>query len=268
MNFFDIVDPHLTELSDNEHKLFDFVVHNMEQINGKSIREVAALAYVSTATFLRFVRKLGFSGFSEFTTVIKFTLINKNEKTENPFTVPQSDYRNEYSKNIEETIRVLKAEQLKRIAKKLSEHPDIFLFAKDTTKHLTEYIKYLYSMSGFNVHFPQDKDYRRLAERQISDNSLVFIMSYNDENKEFIKLINSLIRKRISPLLVSITGADNNTIQNLSDINFYLFTDEITVNDIDIGSRISFIAIMESILYQYIESYGGRDFNFKKIKRH
>ncbi|MCH3921967.1 MurR/RpiR family transcriptional regulator [Limosilactobacillus sp.] len=268
MNFFDIVGPRLKDLSDNEHKLFDFVVKNMDEINGKSIREVASLCYVSTATFLRFVRKLGFSGFSEFTTVIKFTLMNHQEEQENPFTVPQTDYRNEYTKNIEESIRVLKADQLKRIADKLAEHPHIFLFAKDTTKHLTEYIKYLFSMSGFNVSFPPDKDYRRLAEQQITDNSLVFIMSFNGENAEFVKLINGLIRQGISPMIVSITEADNNTIQNLSDVNFYIFTDKITINETDIGSRISVIAIMELILYQYIESYGGHDFNLKKNSQH
>lgn len=263
MNFFDIVSSHLKELSDNDHKLFDFVVKNMDEINGKSIREVASLCYVSTATFLRFVRKIGFSGYSEFTTVIKFTLMNNQEEKSNPFTVPQTTYRNEYLKNIDETVRVLKADQLKQIAAKLADHPNIFLFAKDTTKHLTEYIKYLYTMSGFEVTFPRDKDYRRIVEQHISDNSLVFIMSFNGENEEFVQLINKLIRKGISPMIVSITGADNNTIQSLSDINFYMFTDEITVNDTDIGSRISIVAIMELILYQYIESYGGRDFNFK-----
>ena len=97
MDFFDIVEPHLKELTENEHHLFDFVVQNMENINGCSIREVASMAYVSTATFLRFVRKIGFSGFSEFTTVIKFTLMNHHEQSNNPFTVNQVSYRNEYT---------------------------------------------------------------------------------------------------------------------------------------------------------------------------
>lgn len=264
MDFFTIVESHLNSLTENEHHLFDFVVQNMDQINGKSIREVAAMAYVSTATFLRFVRKIGFSGYSEFSTVIKFTLMNKTDKVENPFNEPQTDYRADYVKNIDETVRVLKPEMMARVTKKMADHPHIFLFSKDTTKHLTEYIKYLYSMSGFDVTFPKDKDYRRLAERQINDNSLVFIMSFNGENEEFIRLINNLIRRGISPLIVSITGANRNTIQSLSDVNFYLFTDKITVNNTDIGSRISVIAVMELILYQYIESYGGRDFNFKK----
>lgn len=264
MNFFDIVGPYLKGLSDNDHKLFEFVVKNMDKINGKSIREVASLCYVSTATFLRFVRKIGFSGYSEFTTVIKFTLMNHQDKNKNPFKVLQVDYQNKYVKNIEESIRVLKPEQLKRVADKLADHPHIFLFAKNITKHTTEYIKYLYSMSGFTVTFPPDKDYRKLAEQQITNNSLVFIMSFNGESAEFVKLLNNLIRRGISPMIVSITEADNNTIQNMSDINFYIFTDKITVNGIDIGSRISVAAIMELILYQYIELYGSKGFNFKK----
>ena len=81
MNFFEIVSSHLKDLTDNEHKLFEFVVSNMENINGKSIRSVASMAYVSTATFIRFVKKIGFSGYSEFATVIKFTLINEKEST-------------------------------------------------------------------------------------------------------------------------------------------------------------------------------------------
>lgn len=79
MNFFEIVNAHLSELSPNEQKLFDYVVTNMGQIKNQSIREVASATFVSTATFLRFVKKIGFSGFSEFTTVIKFTLINRQE---------------------------------------------------------------------------------------------------------------------------------------------------------------------------------------------
>lgn len=107
-------------------------------------------------------------------------------------------------------------------------------------------------MAGFRVFFPRDENYRKIAEKQINSNSIVFIMSYNGENKEFIQLISELIKKDKAPLIVSITGADNNTIQNLSNINFYLFTDELKVNGVDISSRISVAIIMELILYQYI----------------
>ncbi|WP_235019092.1 hypothetical protein [Pediococcus acidilactici] len=63
---------------------------------------------------------------------------------------------------------------------------------------------------------------------------------------------------------IKITEPDNNTIQNLSNINLYIFADVIEVNDVEISSRVSTIALMELILYQYIEDYGGQDFNFMK----
>ncbi len=100
----------------------------MQKIQGESIREVSSLAYVSTATFLRFVQKIGFSGYSKFTTVIKFTLINQqqNAKEKLPFTVKQNDYREEYLKNIIEAVRVIKPAKLARVTAKLAEHPEVF----------------------------------------------------------------------------------------------------------------------------------------------
>ncbi|MEE6665138.1 MurR/RpiR family transcriptional regulator [Limosilactobacillus fermentum] len=266
MNFFDIIGPHLADLTKNEQALFEFVIKNMQKIQGKSIREVSSLAYVSTATFLRFVQKIGFSGYSEFTTVIKFTLINQqqNAKEKLPFTVKQSDYREEYLKNIIEAVRVIQPAKLARVTAKLAEHPEVFFFANGVSKHMTEYLYYLYSMAGFSVHFPRDKDYRRLAIQQVNDDSLVFILSYHGNNDEFVSMINDFIQAGLNPMIVSVTEANNNVIQNMSDLNFYMFTDDIQVNETDITSHISMIAVMELLLYQYVEDHGEDDFNMTR----
>ena len=160
-------------------------------------------------------------------------------------------YKESYLKNIEETIRVIKDKQLNLISQKLKQKPELYFFAKDATKHLVEYITFIYSIAGFKVFFPNDHNYRKIISREIDQDSLVFIMSFNGENKEFIELISNLKREK-APLIVSITGADNNTIQNLSDINFYFFTDCLKCNDVDIGSRVSVAIIMELILYQFL----------------
>ena len=66
-------------------------------------------------------------------------------------------------------------------------------------------------------------------------------------------MINKFLRRGADPMIVSVTQADNNLIQNMSDVNFYMFTDNIKVNEADITSHISMIAVMELILYQYIQ---------------
>ena len=55
MDFFEIVNSHIAELTKNEQVLFDYVITNLDNIKNKSIREVADDCFVSTTTFLRFV---------------------------------------------------------------------------------------------------------------------------------------------------------------------------------------------------------------------
>ena len=77
-------------------------------------------------------------------------------------------------------------------------------------------------------------------------------------------MINDFIQAGLNPMIVSVTEADNNVIQNMSDLNFYMFTDDIQVNETDITSHISMIAIMELLLYQYVEDHGEDDFNMTR----
>ncbi|WP_019244275.1 MULTISPECIES: MurR/RpiR family transcriptional regulator [Bacillus] len=253
MDFFEISSKNLSSLTRNERVLFDFVVKNMETIKNQSIREVAAECFVSTTTFLRFVRKLGFTGYSEFTTVLKFTLFNKEEVKPSPFVVEQKDYREEYLKNIIESVRVLEPTKINMISKKLRSKPRIFIFAKGLSKNVARYVKYLYTTSGFLVEFPEDYQYRQAVIPHIGKDDMVFILTYYGHDAELVQLAQELKKQKQSPFLVSITGADNNIIQNLSDVNLYIFTDEIEMNKLDITSRISTIAILELVLYQYME---------------
>lgn len=253
MDFFEISSKNLETLTRNERTLLDFVVKNMDDIKDKSIREVSAECFVSTTTFLRFVRKLGFTGYSEFTTVLKFTLFNKVELNPSPFVVKQKKYRELYLKNIIESVRVLETTKIDQISTKLRHHPKFYIFAKGLSKNVARYVKYLYTTSGFLVEFPEDREYRQAVATHIGKDDLVFILTYDGHDSELIQIAQKLRTLKNSPFIISITGADNNVIQNLSDINLYIFTDEIEMNQLDITSRISTIAIMELILYQYME---------------
>ncbi|GAA2984096.1 MurR/RpiR family transcriptional regulator [Lentilactobacillus parakefiri] len=255
MNFFEIIKPYVEKLNKNEYGLLDYVIKNMTQIQNKSIREVAAACYVSTTTFLRFVRKIGFSGYSEFSTVIKYTVLNSNkaEDQTEPFVEEQSAYRNEYLKNIEETVRVLDERKLLKICQVLDHRPKLYFFAKGFSKYSAEYIEYLYTLNGFIVIFPKNHEQRRLAYRNVQPDDVIFVFDYEGEDDELIQIIQNLQSKRSYAMLVSITGANNNTIQNMSDENLYLFTDELKISGVDMTSHVSLIVIMELLLYQFME---------------
>lgn len=253
MDFFEISSKHLEELTQNERGLFDYVIKNMNTLKNRSIREVAAECFVSTTTFLRFVRKIGFSGYSEFITVLKFTALEEPEINESPFVVEQKQYREEYLKNLIESVRVMESAKIVRICEVLKRKPRIVLLAKGLSKNVAYYTQFLYSVSGFDVLFPRDSQYRGITVQKIKPDDLVFVFNYEGHDRELVQMIETLRMRDQRPLIVSITGADNNMIQNMSDINLYIFTDEIEINGVDLTSRISIIALMELILYQHME---------------
>lgn len=255
MNFFEIIKPYVEKLTKNEYTLLDYVIKHMAEIQNKSIREVAAACFVSTTTFLGFVRKIGFSGYSEFSTVIKYTVLNSDKKADSDvtFVEKQSQYRNEYLKNIEETVRVLDERKLLKICQQMDKHPKLYFYAKGFSKYTTDYIEYLYTLNDFIVIFPKNYEQRKLAYRNIDQNDIIFVFDYEGEDDELIQLIQNLKSNTQFASLVSITGANNNTIQNMSDENLYLFTDELKINSVDMTSHVSLIVIMELLLYQYLE---------------
>lgn len=82
---------------------------------------------------------------------------------------------------------------------------------------------------------------------------MIFVFDYAGEDDELISIIQNLQSQRQYAMLVSITGANNNTIQNMSNENLYLFTGELKVSGIDMTSHVSLIVIMELLLYQFME---------------
>ncbi|PWF99841.1 MurR/RpiR family transcriptional regulator [Levilactobacillus bambusae] len=257
MNFFEIVNPNVEKLSKNEYALLDYVIKNMDDVKSKSIREVAAACFVSTTTFLRFVRKIGFSGYSEFSTVIKYTLLNQTdedeEKADTHFVVEQNAYRQEYLKNIQETVRVLEGQKLISLSQLMLKAPKLIIYAKGLSKYAAEYVRHLYTLNGFIILFPLNYEERQVAYRQIGQDDLVFMFNYGGEDPELVTLMQEIERKCTYGAMVSITGANNNTIQNMSDYNFYLFTDEVVQNGVEMTSHVSIIIIMELLMYQYRE---------------
>ena len=106
MNFFDQANLHLKDLNINEKKLFEYVVRNTQTVKDMSIRTFSNNCFVSTTTVLRFVKKLGYDGYKQFTDALKLTTTSSTD-IHVPSMVLNRDYNNEYLSNIVESVRVL-----------------------------------------------------------------------------------------------------------------------------------------------------------------
>ena len=68
----------LKSLNDMEMLVYDYLMKNKEKVTYITVRELADEVHVSTATVMRFCRKAGFDGYSEFK--VKFKMFLNEEK--------------------------------------------------------------------------------------------------------------------------------------------------------------------------------------------
>ena len=80
MVILNIDDTTIKNLSDNALAVLRFIYDNILEVPDMSIHELAQRISYSTSTIIRFCKKLGFSGFSEF----KYALRSEIQKTSLP----------------------------------------------------------------------------------------------------------------------------------------------------------------------------------------
>lgn len=247
-DFFEYTAEKVKTLNETDLKLFNFVVKNMDRVKHMSIRMFAHECFVSTTTIFRFVKKLGFLGYNQFIAVLQLT-DDTAERAEIPQTMKRIGYREEYLKNIIETLRVLKSESINALHEVLLTNPKIYLFSYGMTAEAARYIQHLMLALGYDAELVLSLNHALAAIQRIDSEDLVFVLSYTGESAYLVDILKR-IKRKCRAKVVSVTRADNNMTQILSDINFYVFADDLQYCGTNITSRISMIAVIETMLYE------------------
>ena len=105
-------------------------MQNIHTVKDKSIRTLSHECYVSTTTMIRFVRKLGFSGYSDFINLLRLTDFSAAAPQ-----TPQWDSRNEYLTGyvdmIVQTLRIVSEDKLTRFHEYLARSSRSFLLSDE-----------------------------------------------------------------------------------------------------------------------------------------
>lgn len=248
MDFYEVASEKASELSKTEQELLQYTLKNLHLMKKMSIREFAGKCFVSTATVFRFVRKLGFEGYSEFQEIIAQT---EKESRDNriPKAVTRVDYKDSYLKNIIEAVKVVSSEKAVEFSNLMSRFPVIYIMAEGLSREVANYMYRILTIAGYKVSVPIE-DYEIKAMRhKISKDDVIMVLSYTGDNKSVLRGLDEVLAVA-TPTIVSFTRADNNVIQNMSDLNFYIFADQMSFEGNDITSRCGMIAIFETLMYQ------------------
>lgn len=250
MDFYSQTSENASKLSPTERNILNYVVKNMHLVKDMSIRDLAKETYVSTTTLFRFVKKLGYEGFGEFIDAVSETE-KESRKIHIPSIVHDDNYRDSYLKNVVEAVKVITDEKIDAFYKIMGRYPHIYILAEGLSSEVARYFSRLLIIMGYSVEVPTEEYEFKALLRRVKRDDVLLILSYTGDNKSIINKVERIFAIA-TPTIISFTRADNNIIQNMSDLNFYVFADEIDYEGIDVTSRCGMIAILETLMYKRI----------------
>ena len=250
LDFFEVANKNMSMLNQTERQLFDYVAKNMDKIKGMSIQKFAADRFLSTTTIFRFTQKLGFTGYSDFINSLLVTSY-QTRHVEIPSVVHQKLYSEEYLKNIMEAVRVMPSDKVAKVHQILSRNPHVYIITDEDANDIGRYCEKLCMGAGLRTYFPEVRYQIQAVLDLVEDEDLLIALSYSGQEAALLDVVEQIFLKK-KPFLLSITRSDNNVIQNMSDVNFYMFADEIFMNGINLTSHLPILMIIELLIYGFI----------------
>lgn len=231
----------LSQFSDLDYEVYNFILKNSEKISYMTIRELANEAHVSTTTITRFCRKLNCDGFSEF----KIRYKMESEKSSNKakkfdYSIVQDFLQRSNTESFQK--------QLEEIASIISKKKHIIFLGAGNSGIIAEYAsRYFCNVGIFStgVNTPMFP-----INLEVPSETVIITLSVEGEIEMIVN--NSDMLKRSKATIVSITNSKDSTLAKLSDYNISYYIQRELANDgswskVDLTSQIPAMYIIESL---------------------
>ncbi|MET3193392.1 MurR/RpiR family transcriptional regulator [Bacillus sp. OAE603] len=229
----------IASFNELETSLYNYISQNMDKVAYMRIRELADETHVSTATILRFCRKLNCEGFSEFKVKLKMYL------EEDKRTYIKSAHHS-IVEFFERTIKGDLDEKISEAAILIQNAENVIFIGIGSSGILAEYgARYFSSLGKFSLyikdpHFPIHSKFR--------NNSVTIALSVSGENPFTVNHLNLL--KQEGSNIISITNNKLSTIAKISNINIPYYVTEEYFEEANITTQVPVVYIIESIARQ------------------
>lgn len=228
----------LKSLNDMEMLVYDYLMKNKEKVTYMTVRELADEVHVSTATVMRFCRKAGFDGYSEFK--VKFKMFLNEEKNKKHQVNEDIQEIQEYFQKISSEIH---QKELDEIADVVRDAKQVIFIGLGTSGILGKYgVRYFSNLKKFSQYI--EDPYFPIMEG-MSD-AVVIALSVSGETEQVVQMASDFKKNKCK--IISITNKSVSTLSKLSDYSLsYYVTDHDMGNHINTTTQIPVIYLIEAI---------------------
>ncbi|MEO2074018.1 MAG: MurR/RpiR family transcriptional regulator [Bacillus sp. (in: firmicutes)] len=226
----------IASFNELETSLYNYISQNAEKVAYMRIRELADETHVSTATILRFCRKVNCEGFSEFKVKLKLHLEG------NKRTVIKSA-QHSIVEFFERTLKGDLEEKIRQAASLVYTAENVIFIGIGSSGILAEYgARYFSSLGKFSLYI---KDPHFPIHTKLRNNSVTIALSVSGENHFTVTHLNQL--KQEGSKIISITNNKLSTIARMSDINIPYYVTEEFFEEANITTQVPVVYILESM---------------------
>ena len=222
--------------TDLDLAVYDCIVKNRGRISRMPIKELAAMAHVSTATILRFCRKCGVDGYSEFKLKYKEHLEGKRDALKDDGTAELQSFVNQvrsedFQESIETAFQYLRKSRC-----------TIFV-GVGSSGMLGRYgARYFSNVGRFSL-FIDDPWLPVLQD--LSEDTVTIALSESGLTSQTITIVSQLQER--GSRLISITNNANSVLARMADCNISYHVAEALVNERNVTTQIPVIYIIEML---------------------
>ncbi|CAD5898113.1 MurR/RpiR family transcriptional regulator [Carnobacterium maltaromaticum] len=211
------------ELSSFDLHIYKYILDHSDQVIYMRIRDLAAATHTSTASILRFCKKMKCSGFSEFKVKLQLSLAEKPiEPVADVDEMSYMDFltrarQSSFKKKIQEAVDLLKDKELV-----------VFLgsgSSESIAQYGSTYFSNLFTLA-LRIEDPSNYPIEFLAKK-FSNKICLIALSVSGETQEVINYLKHLNTSHCQ--VISITNSENSTIAQLSDVNIPYYINRETV---------------------------------------
>ena len=239
------VNANFDKLNDNDLQIAHFVNNNINKCKTLKIHELSHYTHASNATIHRFTRKLGFDGYSDFKSYLKFESEHLNQ-------LP-TDSMDAFRQEIETTFTYLDRIDYNLITDKINNASTVYLYGTGRAqKNVAEEAQRILLTMHKNIIVLHDVHELKMVLNRSVDEDLFFIISLSGENVQLPEVTNLLqLRQKY---FISVTTMKDNTLAQKANYNVYVSSNTFYLYDgTDYSSFISYHIFFETLLRKYNE---------------
>lgn len=228
----------IRSLNEMETLVYDYIIKNKTKIKYMTVRELADEVHVSTATIMRFCKKCGFDGYSEFKVNFKQHL--EQEKAQGHKVNEDVKELQEYFDKISSGIH---QRELDEIADVVREARQVIFIGLGTSGILGKYgARFFSNLKKFSQYI-EDPYYPIMEGIQ---GAVIIALSVSGETEQIIAMTNEF--KKYDCKIISITNKGTSTLARISDYNLsYYVTEHEMGHHVNTTTQIPVIYLIEAI---------------------